>query len=81
MARAYSLDLRERVVAAVAAGASCRAVAKRFSVSVASVVKWSQRARATGSLAAAKVGGRRPFALAGDRDFVRARLAETPRHL
>jgi transposase len=72
------LDLRERVVAAVAAGESCRAVAKRFSVSVASVVKWSQRARATGSPAAAKVGGRRPFALAGERDFVHARLAETP---
>ena len=34
MARAYSLDLRERVVAAVAAGTSCRAVAKTFKVSV-----------------------------------------------
>ena len=41
MARAYSLDLRERVVAAVAAGESCRAVATKFKVSVASVVKWS----------------------------------------
>jgi transposase len=39
MARAYSLDLRERVVAAVADGLSCRAVADRFEVSVvASVV-------------------------------------------
>jgi len=78
MARAYSLDLRERVVAAVAAGESCRTVARRFSVSVASVVKWSQRARRTGSPAAAKVGGRRPFALARERDFVHARLAEKP---
>jgi transposase len=43
MARAYSLDLRERVVAAVASGQSCRLVAKTFMVSVASVVKWSQR--------------------------------------
>jgi transposase len=47
MARAYSLDLRERVVAAVAAGESCRKVAATFKVSVASVVKWSQRFRAT----------------------------------
>ena len=78
MARAYSLDLRERVAAAVAAGESCRTVARRFSVSVASVVKWAQRARATGSPAAAKVGGRRPFALAGERDFVHARLAAEP---
>jgi Helix-turn-helix domain len=61
MARAYSLDLRERVVAAVAAGESCRVVAARFKVSVASVVKWSQRFRATGSAAAYKVGGRRPL--------------------
>ena len=63
MARAYSLDLRERVVGAVAAGQSCRAVAVTFKVSVASVVKWSQRFRATGSAAAHKVGGRRPYAL------------------
>jgi transposase len=43
MGRAYSLDLRERVVAAVVSGESCRAVAATFKVSVASVVKWSQR--------------------------------------
>ena len=78
MARAYSLDLRERVVAAVAAGESCRAVATKFKVSVASVVKWSQRFRATGSAAAYKVGGRRPYALAGERDWLLARLAEKP---
>jgi len=59
MARAYSLDLRERVVGAVASGQSCRAVASTFGVSVASVVKWSQRFRSTGSAAAFKVGGRR----------------------
>ena len=57
MARAYSLDLRERVVAAVASGQSCRLVAKTFMVSVASVVKWSQRQRAVGSPAALKMGG------------------------
>ena len=48
MARAYSLDLRERVVAMVARGGTCRSVAAVFEVSVASVVKWSQRARTTG---------------------------------
>ena len=70
MARAYSLDLRERVVAAVAAGESCRAVAATFGVSVASVVKWSQRFRATGS-AAAQQGGRPAALCVGGR----ARLA------
>ncbi len=78
MARAYSLDLRERVVLAAASGQSCRAVAATFKVSVASVVKWSQRFRATGSAAARKVGGRRPFALAGEREWLLARLAEKP---
>jgi transposase len=78
MARAYSLDLRERVVAAVAAGESARAVAATFKVSVASVVKWSQRFRATGSAAAHNVGGRRPYALQGHREWLLARLAEKP---
>ena len=62
MARAYSLDLRERVVAAVASGQTCRAVAVRFGVSVASVVKY-QRFRATGRTAAKPMSGRRPYAL------------------
>ena len=78
MARAYSLDLRERVVAAVAAGASWRAVASTFKVSVASVVKWLQRFRATGSAAARRMGGTRAYALAGERDWLLGRLGEKP---
>ena len=78
MARAYSLDLRERVVASVAAGQTCRAVAKTFMVSVASVVKWSQRHRAVGSPAALKMGGHRPYLVARERDWVLARIAEKP---
>ena len=76
MVRPYSLDLRERVVAAAQAGQSCRAVASRFGVSASSVVKWWQRARATGSAAAKPMGGRRPYALASHRVFVLGRLAE-----
>lgn len=78
MVRAYSLDLRERVVAAVLAGQSCRPIAKTFGVSVASVVRWAQRFRATGNVAAKPIGRRRPFALAGDREWVLARVAEKP---
>jgi transposase len=78
MARAYSLDLRERVVGAVAAGQTCRSVAKTFMVSVASVVKWSQRQRAVGSPAALKMGGHRPYLVARERDWVLARIAEKP---
>src|ERR1700740_2648635 len=78
MGRAYSLDLRERVVAAVAAGESCRSVAATFKVSVASVVKWSQRFRATGSAAARQMGGNRPYALSSEREWLLKRLSETP---
>jgi transposase len=69
MARAYSLDLRERVVAAVASGQSCRWVAKTFMVSVASVVKWSQRQRAVGSPATLKMGGHSPYLVARERGW------------
>ena len=72
MARPDSLDLRERVVAA---GESCRKVAGRFKVSVASVVKWSQRFRSTGSAKAKRMGGSRLRSLAGERDWLLSRLA------
>jgi len=78
MARPYSLDLRKRVVAAVAAGESCRQVAAIYRVSVASVVKWSQRFRRTGSAAAKRMGGNQPRSLAGERDWLLARLTATP---
>lgn len=78
MARAYSLDLRDRVVAAVEDGAPCRAVANTFGVSPASVVKWSQRFRASGSAAAKPMGGRRPYALAAERDWLIDRIAAKP---
>jgi transposase len=78
MARAYSLDLRERVVAAVVGGQSCRSAARVFGVSVASVVKWLQRYRTTGSAAAKPMGGKRPYALEGERNWVLARIGEVP---
>jgi transposase len=78
MARPYSLDLRERVVAAVLAGASCRQVGATFHVSVASVVRWSQRLRATGSAAAKWMGSHQPRSLSGERDWLLGRLAAVP---
>ena len=59
MSRPLSMDLRQRVVAALARWESTRAVAARFGVAVSSVVKWSQRYRATGSVAPGKMGGHR----------------------
>jgi transposase len=77
MARAYSTDLRERVVASVMSGRSCRATAALFGVSVASVVKWSARFRQTGSAAAKPMGGPRPLKLEAEREWLVRRLAET----
>lgn len=78
MVRPYSLDLRNRVVAAVENGQTCRAAAELFDVSVASVVKWSQRARVTGSAAAKPMGGKRPVLLAGQRAFILDRIEAVP---
>jgi transposase len=78
MARPLSEDIRERVVAAVAAGASTRAVAARFGVAVSSVVKWTQRYRATGSVAPGKMGGHRKRVLEPHRAFIMERLGQTP---
>ena len=78
MARPYSQDLRDRVVGSVASGRTCRATAALFGVSVASVVKWSQRWRASGSAAAQQMGGWRPLRLEPERDWLLARIAEKP---
>jgi transposase len=59
MTKPYSDDLRERVVAALQGGESCRSVAARFKVAASSAVKWSQRAARTGSVSPGKMGGHR----------------------
>ncbi|MGY4602883.1 transposase [Bradyrhizobium sp. USDA 4474] len=78
MARPLSLDLRERVVASVLAGESCRSVAERFGVAVSSVVKWSQRQRTTGSAAPGKMGGHRKPVLDPHRAFIVERITQMP---
>jgi putative transposase len=78
MTRPLSHDLRERVIAAVVGGESCRTVAVRFGVAVSSVVKWSQRYRSTGSVAPGKMGGHRKPLLEPHRAFILERLRQTP---
>jgi transposase len=55
----YSQDLRERVIAAVAAGKSARAAAVWFGISVSTGIRWAQRWRAEGHAAARAMGGDR----------------------
>lgn len=55
--KAYSYDLRERVIAAVETGASRHEAAERFEISVASAIKWLQRWREDKSAAPRPRGG------------------------
>ena len=67
MGRPLSLDLRERVVAAVEVeGLSRKQAAARFGVAPSSAIKWVARYRATGSAAPAKMGGHKPRTLRGE---------------
>ena len=59
MGRGLSQDLRDRVVAAVAGGMSCRAAAVRFGVSAASAIRWRQLVLQHGTAAAKPQGGDR----------------------
>lgn len=56
MSRAYSLDLRERVLDAVAAGQSARSAAVHFGIGTATAVRWVRRWRETGERVAHKQG-------------------------
>jgi putative transposase len=63
---AYSLDLRERVVAAVKVeGLSRRAAATRYSVSYSAAIEWLKRVDETGSVEPSQVGGYKPKKLSG----------------
>ena len=75
MAKPYSMDLRERVVRAVAAeGMSCHGAAARFGVAPSSAIKWVRRFRDTGS-ATPRMGGRRSNILSGTtRDWLLERV-------
>src|SRR5215472_12747278 len=74
----YSGDLRERVAAAVAAGASARAAAGRFGVSVSTAIRWAQRFRAEGHAAPRTMGGDHRSRLPAHRAVVAELLARQP---
>jgi len=66
MTKPYSMDLRERVVAAVETeGMTRHQAAARFGIAVSSAVKWVARYRKTGSAAPSKMGGYKPRTLRG----------------
>jgi transposase len=56
MGKPYSMDLRERVVAAIEGGESTHQAAARFSIGVATAGVWARLKRATGDVRPAKQG-------------------------
>lgn len=78
MTKPCSSDLRERAVAAMQAGESCRAVGARFSVAPSSVVKWTQRAARTGSVNPGQMGGHRKPVLEPHRDWLLDQVRRRP---
>jgi transposase len=78
MGAPYSLDLRTRVVAAVAGGMSRREAARAYQVGYATAIRWVDRTSQAGSPAASPMGGKKPFSLANEAEWIRSRIAEKP---
>jgi len=79
MPRAYSQDLRDRVIdAVVKGGESRRAAARRFGVSEASAVKWLQRFERLGDRGHAVLGGYRKSRIKPHREWLLAAIAAEP---
>jgi len=70
MARAYSQDLRDRVIDAALTAVSARQAAARFGVGVATAILWVRRARETGERTARPQGQPRRSKLDPHRAFL-----------
>jgi transposase len=78
MARPYSADLRERVIAVVEGGLSRRRAASLFGVGISTVVNWVRRFRDTGSVASKPMGGDHRSRLTGERAWILERIEAAP---
>jgi putative transposase len=78
MAKPYSMDLRERVAAAVVRdGMSRQQAAHHFGVAASTAINWLNRVSETGNLVPAQSGGRRPKKIIGaHRDWLLQRCKE-----
>jgi transposase len=77
MARTLSQDLRDRVVAAIDGGMSCRAAAAHFDVSISSAIRWRRLALEHGRAVAKPRGcDRHSGRIEAHGDFIKALIAE-----
>jgi transposase len=79
MAGSYSTDLRSRVLAAMEAGESPQAAARRFAVGRSTAYRWAAGARA-GQRAAKPMGGAPAPRIHGEVEAALLRLAGGPDH-
>ena len=78
MPKPYSQDLRDRVIGAAEGGLAARAAGRVFGVSESVAIKWVDRWRRTGSVAAKQMGGYKRSPLDDHADVVLAILAARP---
>lgn len=76
MGRAYSQDLRERVVGAVEGGLSRNQAAKRYQVAISTVIDWVAAWRAEGRLKHRPMGGDHSSRLKDEREWLLQRIDE-----
>lgn len=70
MARAYSLDLRQRVVEAIEEGLSSREAARRFAIGIATAGAWHRLWRRTGDVQPGRQGKPQRSKLDAHEEFV-----------
>ena len=78
MARAYSQDLRARVIDAALAGLPARRAAVQFRIGIATAIGWVSRARQSGERAARRQGQPRRSKLDPHRAFLLGLIEATP---
>jgi transposase len=78
MTKAYSMDLRERVIRAVDGGVSAREAAGVYFVSPSSAIKWVRRWRAAGGFEPSLVRGHRRSPLLDRAEWLLALIAGQP---
>jgi transposase len=79
MAKSLSLDLRRRVVDAIERGLSCRQAAERFGVSASSAIRWLDRLKKQGEVAAKRQGGdRKSGRIEAEAAFLLGEATKTP---
>jgi transposase len=78
MGKPYSMDLRERVMAAIDEGMSTHQAAARFSIGIATAGTWARLKRSKGEVTPARQGKPKGSVLDAHADFIFGLIREVP---